>query len=665
MWHVRFAANDVRKGTFEQLQALAAKGKISATTEVRAPDSQHWVTAGSVSGLLPAETGLEPLADDLLGNLSAFETPRNPLGAPSPLSAPSPASTGGNNNQLLLWGGIGGGGVLLVVIAVVVVAMSMGGSSTPAVATNSTPPVTTPTPPAPVTPPPSSSSSPATTTTSTVAAANPASPTTQVANTATPTATTTPTNNGSSTNSQPPAPSNSPPPAANAGEIQIENVAAPSKPAPTSDLTLPELINLVQPSIVRIDVQTELGGSVGSGFVVDDKGTVVTNLHVVAGGKAAKLTFADKTTVDVTSLLVVNEKKDIAILRFDTSKAKSLPLRLAPALPRDGESVAAFGAPKGLSFTTSNGIVSAVRTSEDLKQFGAEFDATMVQTSAPISPGNSGGPLVNMRGEVVGINTVQLTTGQNLNFAVSCLDVKMMLDTAKDARPLTELAKYEQKTSSAVTLKDIESQQKEALKLPELIEEDWTIGGQVVRATLVGIQTTEKEPRTPVDLDAADFSNGKYNAPKGLRVKLKSAGGTEKDFNMSQLGTNSMKRVRDRWHEEVYTSIKRKLIARGNDRIRSMLIAIQRGDGQRVSAAAQAVSMMYLFGDAALPKEHSAHLRKLVAMNFDVLGSADEKERINRILGDMESQLRVAVKSSPDLQVVLSETLREMLAQPE
>ena len=112
--------------------------------------------------------------------------------------------------------------------------------------------------------------------------------------------------------------------------------------------------------------------------------------------------------------------------------------------PAKGERVYAFGAPMGLSGSVSDGIVAALRPGEDVRQtleklarrdiykeiLGYDLDAQWIQTTAPISPGNSGGPLVNARGEVVGINTWVHALGQNLNFSLAAVHIKQLLATA-------------------------------------------------------------------------------------------------------------------------------------------------------------------------------------------------------------------------------------------
>ena len=197
---------------------------------------------------------------------------------------------------------------------------------------------------------------------------------------------------------------------------------------------LPDLTERVEDAVVRIDSSA---GSVGSGFLVENDVTVVTNWHVVFDAKDVKVTFKDGTVSHVQGLIAATAGKDIAVLRIVPTQKSHKPLVLAATLPRSGERVATFGVPEGLSFSASDGIVSAVRSGSDLsKSLGADvyhrtlgFDAgvTWIQTTAPISHGNSGGPLVNMQGKVVGVNTLLQPHGQNLGFAVSAGDVSAVL----------------------------------------------------------------------------------------------------------------------------------------------------------------------------------------------------------------------------------------------
>ncbi len=204
-----------------------------------------------------------------------------------------------------------------------------------------------------------------------------------------------------------------------------------SKPANQEDepvLSMPDLIEAIEPSVVRITGRTATDDIIGSGFVVGTDGSVATNFHVIEGTKGLRVEFANKAVVPVRGYRILDPDNDLAILQIDSNGLVLRPLRLAMRLPKKGESVATFGAPYGLGFTASNGIVSASRTAAELAEFGSHLKGTVIQTSAPISGGNSGGPLVDMHGTVVGVNTASLMGGQNLNFAVSSMHVQEMLN---------------------------------------------------------------------------------------------------------------------------------------------------------------------------------------------------------------------------------------------
>lgn len=145
----------------------------------------------------------------------------------------------------------------------------------------------------------------------------------------------------------------------------------------------------------------------GSGFFIDS-GRVVTNAHVVAGASTVDILDIDGNRVATAKYaLHIDIENDLAVLPTAQFRKDGLPLATLPV--QVGDDVWAFGAPLGLEGTTSTGIVSAFRDREGME---------LIQISAPISPGSSGGPVVNSNGEIVGIATMILTGGQNLNFAV-------------------------------------------------------------------------------------------------------------------------------------------------------------------------------------------------------------------------------------------------------
>ena len=197
------------------------------------------------------------------------------------------------------------------------------------------------------------------------------------------------------------------------------------------DLSLADLVERIEPCVVWIDVELKEGEpGLGSGFVVGEN-MIVTNHHVIADATRATVRFQNGDVTNVASVLHVDTDKDIAVLKVGQTPDGLTGLEVATELPRKGESVLTFGSPKGLKFTVSQGIVSGLRQAEELRAFGINANGTWIQTDAAISQGNSGGPLVNMRGEVVGMNTLIVLRGQNLNFAISAIDITAGIAAAK------------------------------------------------------------------------------------------------------------------------------------------------------------------------------------------------------------------------------------------
>jgi tetratricopeptide (TPR) repeat protein len=149
----------------------------------------------------------------------------------------------------------------------------------------------------------------------------------------------------------------------------------------------------------------------GSGFFIRP-GEVVTNMHVIRGAHRVEIhTLEGKgRTYPVAGALAVDEEADLALLSVELPPERSRPLQFASTLPDEGEQVFVIGNPLRLEGSVSDGIVSAVREVPDLGR--------IIQITAPVSHGNSGSPLLNMRGQVVGIVTVKVTNGQNINLAL-------------------------------------------------------------------------------------------------------------------------------------------------------------------------------------------------------------------------------------------------------
>jgi serine protease Do len=150
----------------------------------------------------------------------------------------------------------------------------------------------------------------------------------------------------------------------------------------------------------------------GSGFIIDKAGYIVTNNHVVDGADSIKVIFKDETEYPA-KVIGRDPVTDIALIKVETKgNLPTVPLGSSDNL-KVGEWVAAIGSPFGLQYTVTAGIVSAKG-----RAIGSGPYDDFIQTDASINPGNSGGPLINMQGEVVGINTLIIARGQGIGFAI-------------------------------------------------------------------------------------------------------------------------------------------------------------------------------------------------------------------------------------------------------
>ena len=183
-------------------------------------------------------------------------------------------------------------------------------------------------------------------------------------------------------------------------------------------LSSEEVYSLISPAVVEITTYDKSGQpyGLGSGFFIDDQGTLVTNYHVIDASTSAEVTLSDGVKCEISAVKDYDEALDLALLQADISGNEFLTIGDEPVTT--GETVYALGSSQGLTSTFSDGIVStASRDMEGVK---------CIQITAPISQGNSGGPLVNVYGHVVGINSMTITTGQNLNFAIDVHELEQL-----------------------------------------------------------------------------------------------------------------------------------------------------------------------------------------------------------------------------------------------
>jgi len=196
-----------------------------------------------------------------------------------------------------------------------------------------------------------------------------------------------------------------------------------------TDLT--KLVKSIQPAVATVvvyDVDSNVA-NLGTGFFIDKTGTLVTNHHVLLGKFRAEIRTADGSTYPIKTVVAENQATDLIKVKVDIPPEKVHWLPVGAEPPLVAQHVVVVGSPMGLEQSVSDGIVSSVREIPGLGVF--------YQMSAPISPGSSGSPVVNLQGKVVGVASFQFLQGQNLNFAIagnSILDLK----TDKPGQSLSE-----------------------------------------------------------------------------------------------------------------------------------------------------------------------------------------------------------------------------------
>jgi Flp pilus assembly protein TadD len=196
--------------------------------------------------------------------------------------------------------------------------------------------------------------------------------------------------------------------------------------------SLPALVKRVKPAVVAITTYDANGEAVmtGSGFFLRP-GQVVTNLHVIRGSVRAEIKTLDGKgkMFPVNGTLAVDEEGDLALLSVEMPLERARVGELASELPDEGEPIFVIGNPLKLEGSVSDGIVSAVREVPNSYR--------IIQITAPISHGNSGSPVFNLRGQVLGVVTVKVTNGQNINLAIEVARVAEL--KAGKLKPLSEV----------------------------------------------------------------------------------------------------------------------------------------------------------------------------------------------------------------------------------
>lgn len=259
-------------------------------------------------------------------------------------------------------------------------------------------------------------------------------------------------------------------------------------------MTIKEIVDASKPAIVRIETRFANGRkAVGTGFVISKDGRIATNLHVIQGSQDIRVRLLDGTRMPVEKVVNVDPKRDLAIIQVDP--ARKLPTLSLGDSDRvaAGDRVIAIGNPLGvLDYTVSDGLISSVRL------LGPEL--TVLQISAPISEGSSGGPLFNNYGEVIGVATMIAREGQNLNFGVPVNYLQPLMKERHNWTPAQFAARFRARRSAK------DKQERIVHKVPKLQVK------QLARCTDADLIKAFREIGKAIKLGAPLYNNGKHEA---------------------------------------------------------------------------------------------------------------------------------------------------------
>jgi tetratricopeptide (TPR) repeat protein len=291
---------------------------------------------------------------------------------------------------------------------------------------------------------------------------------------------------------------------------------------------LVDLVKKIKPCVVLVETFDKDNHPLGqgSGFFVDNKGHIVTNNHVLEGAYRATVKTSSGKEYSVEGIVAKNIEADIVKLVVNISDANITFLNLNTKVPSEGEDIIVIGNPLGLESTVSTGIVSAVR---DIPVFGK-----ILQITAPVSPGSSGSPVIDSKGEVIGIATFIATKGQNLNFAIPSDKIIALKEIVK-----TPIAG--QYTSLSADANDV---QKLVFKGSiEILQENWS-------AALTYFQKAKEA--NPQNADVwlyLGFAYGKLDRRQEALETFKQAIRIKPDYAEAHCGLGIAYGKLDRWQE--------------------------------------------------------------------------------------------------------------------
>jgi S1-C subfamily serine protease len=251
---------------------------------------------------------------------------------------------------------------------------------------------------------------------------------------------------------------NNTPASSGRGPVQTQTAASPS-----GGLDVAGLYERTRSGVVFVEARGQgPGGASGSGFLVDDNGSIVTNQHVVDNANEVDVRFGEDGDPIDAKVTGTDPSTDLALLKIDPQDVDGRPIRLgASSDVRVGEPVIAIGSPFGLRGTVTSGIVSGLGR-EIQSPNGFTIDE-VVQTDAAINPGNSGGPLIDERGNVIGVNAQIASNGARSNSGVG---FAIPIDTAKKVIPELRRSGEVKRAYLGVSSADVDSGIAQELNLP-------------------------------------------------------------------------------------------------------------------------------------------------------------------------------------------------------
>lgn len=220
-----------------------------------------------------------------------------------------------------------------------------------------------------------------------------------------------------------------------------------------------EITKNLSPAVVLVKGTTEKGDVVGSGFIVSEDGKIVTNLHVIRDLRTGAVRLSSGSEFSSFSVLAFDSQKDLALVKVAGTGLPSVRLGNSDKA-QVGEPVLIIGNPLGLQGSVTTGVLSAIRD----EPFGGGFK--ILQTDAAVNPGNSGGPVVNRKQEVVGVVVFRVVGGENLNFAVPINYLRPLLDRGTVALSLDEMRTRLDKTGGASASKPSPPLKTESFTIP-------------------------------------------------------------------------------------------------------------------------------------------------------------------------------------------------------